>query len=157
MMAVWTTKTNKQAQGKCGRTLEILEDGLVRTVTSDRARTSSSTRALWCRCRPHLKQTFDFKTSICQSCLWESQKTWKVGSFITMKLLPSWWSGSLILVFAWIYRWSSRSVAKSARFSQVPPRGLLPYMAFNEMCLWRAYGFCPLHPEQGIQYHPSLS
>ena len=35
----------------------------MRTVTSDRARTSSSTRALWCRCRPHLKQTFDFKTS----------------------------------------------------------------------------------------------
>ena len=38
------------------------------------------------------------RPQICQSCLWESQKTWKVGSFITMKLLLSWWSGSLILV-----------------------------------------------------------
>ena len=157
MMAVWTTKTNKQAQGKCGRTLEILEDGLVRTVTSDRARTSSSTRALWYRCRPHLKPIFDFNTSNLPVLFMRKSKDLKVGSFITMKLLPSWWSGSLILVFAWIYRWSSRSVAKSACFSQVPPRGLLPYMAFNEMCLWRAYGFCPLHPEQGIQYHPSLS
>lgn len=151
MMAVWTTKTNKQAQGKCGRTV-----WWGRWLPIARGH---------CRARKHygavavliLNKPLISRPQICQSCLWESQKTWKVGSFITMKLLLPWWSGSLILVFAWIYRWSSLSVAKSACFSQVPPRGLLPYMAFNGMCLWRVYGFCPLHPEQGIQYHPSLS
>lgn len=73
------------------------------------------------------------RPQICQSSLWESQKTWKVGSFITMKLLLSWWSGSLIFVFAWIYRWSSRSVAKSACFSQVPPPpGLTPLYGLQQ-------------------------
>ena len=149
MMAVRTTKTNKQAQGKCWRTLEILEDGLVRTVTSDRARTSSSTRALWCRCRPHLKQTFDFKTSNLPVLFMRKSKDLK-GWFVYNN------EALAILVKRFAYP-CSRSVAKSACFSQVPPRGLLPYIAFNGMCLWRAYGFCPLHPEQGIQYHPSLS
>lgn len=99
-MAVWTTKTNKQAKGKCGRKLAILQDGLVRTVTSDRARTLSSRRALWCRCRPHLKQTFVFVTSKLPVLFMRNPNAWTVPSFITLKLLLSWWSGSLIPAFA---------------------------------------------------------
>ena len=109
------------------------------------------------------------RPQICQSCLWESQKTWKVGSFITMKLLPSWWSGSLILVFAWIYRWSSRSVAKSACFSQVPPpRGYSPIwpltgcvsgerMVFVLSILNRVFNITRVCLKQGIQSRASLS
>jgi len=147
MMAVWTTKTNKQAKSKWGRTFGILQYGLVRTVTSDRARTLSSTRALWCRCRPHLKQTFDFVTSKLPVLFIRKSKAWKVPSFITLKLLLSWWSGSLIPAFAWIYRWlSSRAIMPL----KGGPPGVLPYMAFKGMCRWTGYGFCPLYPEQDI-------
>ena len=28
--------------------------------------------------------------------------------------------------------------------------GVLPYMAYTEMCRWTGYGFCPICPEQGL-------
>ena len=162
MMAVWTTKTNKQAQGKCGRTLEILEDGLVRTVTSDRARTSSSTRALWYRCRPHLKQTFDFKTSNLPVLFMRKSKDLK-GWFVLLQWSSCYLGEAVRLSLSlrgFIVEVSVLLLNQPA-FRRCPPRGLLPYMAFNGMCLWRAYGFCPLHPEvclkQGIQSRASLS
>ena len=35
--------------------------------------------------------------------------------------------------------------------------GVLPYMAYTQMCRWTGYGFRPLCPKQGIQFRASLS
>lgn len=165
MMAVWTTKTNIQAKGKCGRKLAILQDGLVRTVTSDRARTLSSTRALWCRCRPHLKQAFDFVTSKWPVLFMRNPNAWTVPSFITLKLLLSLWSGSLIPAFAWIYRWRSRRAVML--LAGGPPGHSLIWplkgcaaaqgMVFVLSILNRIYNITQVCPKQGTQLRASLS